>query len=194
MSDCIQIVSAIILFATLVVLSITLCTAYKTYKETQSLNQALCAVKNLKVDEVKDRPIGKEVYKISATIANTGNYVGEKASINWETFLVENLKDVEPKCTKIEKWSWKTKKSQITILPRHEFDVWMYVDKKPFEENIEGNAKAIGIKLTIQYTNAINKENKTYSGSYIVSRMLQAGKDTLDVAFTGSEFETLKYP
>ena len=183
-SDRIQGSIALILFITLVVLILNLLFFWKQNELTQTLNQPLCAVKNVKL--IKVRP---DVYKIDATIMNTGNYVARKASIGWEFFLVEKLKDPQSKTIKIDGWSSKTKK-EMTILPRHEFDLWIiYIKKNEVDKIIDGYEKAVAISLTIEYQN-MDHVTQRYSCTYLITRMLSID-DPYDVQQVESKLETL---
>lgn len=185
MSPCTQIIDIVVHVGTLMVLILTLCFAYKAYIATQALNQPLCAVKSLKIEEVKDRP---NIYYMTAVITNTGNYVGENASIKWETYVYENNGDIAVVKGKLIK---DVTLNQITLLPRHEIETGAYIEKKDVENNINWNKKILVINISIEYRDQTNQENKRYSAIYTVSRLLPS-PHPLTVALVKSSFEILK--
>lgn len=136
-ADRIQIAIAIILFLTLLALMFNLCFLNKQIKLTGVLNQHLCAIKEVKVNEVKGY---NNLIKISAVVANSGNYIAKNASIEWQLYQRENLLSANQPSKKIEGWgSSPSKRSNIAILPKHEFDYFLiYVAKEDLDKRVQG--------------------------------------------------------
>jgi hypothetical protein len=176
-SDYIQIFIALILIGNILFF-------WKQHDLTQTLNQPLCAVKNVRLI-----PVRPDVYKIYATIMNSGNYVAEKVAIDWGLFLVEKLKDPQPIFTPIDPQRSKNK-TEMTLLPKHELDFWIiYIDKKDIDKMVDGYEKAIAISLTVEYKNMDNVTQR-YSCIYLITRMLSTD-DPYDVQPVRSKLEIL---
>ena len=80
-SDWIQLGTALILI-------LNLLAVWQEYRSTQILNQPLCAFKEIKATKPR-----KGVVKVSAVVANFGNYVARDALIGWKTYSIERLKN-----------------------------------------------------------------------------------------------------
>ena len=138
-------------------------------KLTGVLNQPLCAIKEVKVNEVKGY---NNLIKISAVVANSGNYIAKNASIEWQLYQRENLLSANPPSKKIEGWgSSPSKKSDIAILPKHEFDYFLiYVAKEDLDKRVQGYDSGVEVRLIIKYTDMDNKPQQ-YEGSFLIIRV-----------------------
>ena len=184
-NDTIQSVIAFILAVTAAFLFLNLQALNDQIKLTQILNQPLCAIKEIKVEKPRDH-----VVEVSAIIKNFGNYKAKNASINWETILVNNLnmKDENRVYTKIENLS-SERKTQITILPQHEFKHFLFYIEK-FDEMVVGYKSGIRIKLAIEYQDMDNKMER-YSCSYLITRLLVDEQNTYEASLIKSELKNI---
>jgi hypothetical protein len=162
MKDPIQAFIGVTLFLTLVVFIANLVLFWRQNSLTQTLNQPLCAVK-----EVNVKPVHNNVTQFSVKIENYGKYVAEDASIEWDIDGLEDmrdnktafkLKDIQP-----------VKVTDINILPRQEIEFIMFQWlTSEFKEKITGYA-ALRIKLIVEYKD-MNKIGKRYSCTYRITR------------------------
>ncbi|MFA4829976.1 MAG: hypothetical protein WC594_12220 [Thermodesulfovibrionales bacterium] len=168
-ANCIQIAIAFILTVNLIVLYLNLDSLNHQIKLTEVLNQPLCGVKEIKINEVKD-PINR--IKIYAVITNSGNYSAKNASIEWEFYQCKDLIGDKPACNeKIKGWQSSPKNMNITILPKQEFNYFLIdVTKEELSKRVEGYDRGLRIKLTIKYKNMDNNPQQ-YSGSFLIIRV-----------------------
>jgi hypothetical protein len=107
--------------------------------------------------------------------------------LSCEFYLVENLRDSEPKRSKITNFDIR-KNVEIIILPRQEIEYWvMYIDTKDVESIVSGYEKALEANLTIEYKNMDNKLER-YSYSYLITKMMSIpGASPYEVQLRHSE-------
>lgn len=172
----------LILIFTLLALVFNLWFFWKQNNLTQVLNQPICAVKEVKVniDNAKD-------IEISAVIVNSGNYIANNASIEWEFYHVKDLKEKQSS-KKIEGWVLPTsKKSNIAIMPRHEFVMPLVIVKKEKFDNLaRGYESGVEIKLSIEYTD-MKGNPQTYRSSFLITRLGPA--DSYSATIRESSYE-----
>lgn len=172
----------LILIFTLLALVANLWFFWKQNNLTQVLNQPICAVKEVKVniDYAKD-------IEISAVIVNSGSYIAKNASIEWEFYHVEDLKK-EQSFKKIEGWVLpSSKKSNIAIMPRHEFVIPLVIVKKEkFDNLVRGYESGVGITLSIEYTD-MKGNPQTYSSFFLITRLGPA--DSYNATIQESSYE-----
>jgi len=167
MANIIQIIIAIILFLTFLVLILNLRSLQEQIGLTQVLNQPLCAVKEIKINEVN----APNRFKIYAVITNSGNYNAKNATIEWEFYQCDDLISRQT-CNKIKGWhSDPKKKMNVTILPKQEFNYFLIdVPQAGLNERVKGYDRGVGIEITIKYKDMNNSPQK-YSGFYLITRI-----------------------
>ncbi|MDP3260780.1 MAG: hypothetical protein Q8M34_09400 [Thermodesulfovibrionales bacterium] len=168
-ANCIQIVIALVLIFNLCYLNRQIKLTQEQIKLTQVLNQPLCAVKEIKVNEVKDHTNRIKIY---AVITNSGNYTAKNASIEWEFYQCNDLIGHKQPCEKIKGWhSDSRNKMDITILPKQEFNYFLIdVPKERLNKRVEGYDRSLRIKLTIKY-NDMDEKSQQYLGSFLIIRV-----------------------
>lgn len=168
-ADWIQVAIAIILAVNALVLYFNLNSLNRQIKLTEVLNEPLCAVKEIKINEVKDHANRIKIY---AVITNSGNYSAKNASIEWEFYQCKDLVSNKPSCEKIKGWhSDLKKKMNITILPKQEFNYFLIdVPKEVLNKRVKGYDRGLRIKLTIKY-NDMDDKPQQYSGSFLIIRV-----------------------
>jgi hypothetical protein len=182
-NDKIQLAIAIILSFTLIVLGLNLWAFWRQNKLTQSLNQPLCAIKEVKVAKARDH-----VIQISVIIKNFGNYVAKGASFDWEIYAIKKYNDDEQLWKKEKEWK-PAKKTHLVMLPQHEFEnILMFYEKEDFNKMVEGYQGAVGVRLSIEYQD-MNNQIKRYSCVYVITRMLPDKDDTYEVTLKENKIE-----
>ena len=172
--DCVQKVIAISTTLTLIVLILNLYYFWKQVDLTQILNQPICAVKELKVDKVRDN-----VVQISPVIKNFGKIAERNASFEWKINIVENLNNPQKrKITEVTAWS---KKDHIKILPEQEFiGGFRQYTRDDFNNMVRGYDSAILVSMIIGYHDLENKPQR-YSCSYLITRLANLKEDKYEV-------------
>lgn len=137
-------------------------------KLTEVLNQPLCGVKEIKINEVKGTANRIKIY---AVITNSGNYKAESAAIEWKFSQCEDLMGKQL-CKEIEGLrSDPRAKTTITILPKQEFNYFLIdIPKENLDKRVAGYDRGLKIELTIKY-NGMNYNPQQYSGTFLIIRV-----------------------
>jgi hypothetical protein len=182
-ADFIQIGIGIILFITLIIFSLNLILFWKQNCLTQTLNQPLCAVKEVRVEKVRDN-----VVQISVITKNYGKYVAKNVSIEQQIDVIEGIKDV--KTTKSMDGLSPLKKTPITILPEQEFLVsFLQFSTDDFNKIARGYDSMVRVKVVIEYPNMHDKTQR-YSCTYLITRLADIKEDKYEVSLQESKLET----
>lgn len=177
--------NVVIPFITLTVLILNLIYFWSQYDLTQTLNQPLCAVKEVKVLKVRD-----DVIQISAAIKNYGNYAAKNTSISWGFFVCPDIKNKNSMCLETNLGS--KGQTDITVLPQHEFETLLsFINKTEFNKIVIGYDAALAVILTIDYQDMDNIIQR-YSCSYLVTRLLIDKQDTYEVSLKASKLEEIR--
>jgi hypothetical protein len=158
---------------TLVILLLNLNSVSRQIRLTQVLNQPYCAVKELKVIKASgNKTINPaDVFKISLTIKNFGNYVAKKMSIQYKTFKVTNLKGPNSVIQYIA--DSEKQFENITALPQHEFEHLVgYYSRENLNSLIAGYEKGLLLRAVITYQNEMSGKTDQFAISYIVTKLL----------------------
>jgi hypothetical protein len=148
--------------------------AQRQVELTQTLNQPLCAVKELKVDKARSN-----VVQISPVIKNFGKMVEMEASFQWKIDIIKNFND-DKKWTAKNDMPWR-KKDHIKILPEQEFIVgFKQYNTFVFNNMVSGYDSAILVSMIIGYHDLENKPQQ-YSCSYLITRFADIKKDEYEV-------------
>lgn len=173
-------INIVIAILTLSVLGYNLHLFWAQNKFTETLNQPLCAVKQLKASKVTNIP---NVVEISVVIANLGNYVARNAYVESKLYTIKYSGGKEQSRELINGWQPQGIKD-ITILPRHEFDYFLvYVDKAAFNKKVEGYNSLVEVEVIIKYKDLRDKAQQ-YSCLYRITRLL--GEDYYDAILINS--------
>jgi hypothetical protein len=177
----VQAIIAIVLTITFIVLLCNLNAVQKQIRLGEILNQPLCGVKEVNVKQ-STHP---EAMEVDVTIVNAGNEVAKKASISYETALIdrkENKKEIITNLSSIGV-------NSITILPRSEIkNLLFYIRKEDLAKLVIGYDKFIELKVTIEYLN-MKEEKIKYISSYKITRLLSGDLHYYEATIIESDIE-----
>ncbi|MBU2620821.1 MAG: hypothetical protein KKD92_00690 [Proteobacteria bacterium] len=166
---------------------------------TQILNQPFCAVKELRAvkdpdESTKRTKKGKdfvEVVKITSVIKNYGNYVSKKTTLSWSDAIFTIIEKNKIDITKWEAIPKSKSNTVMAVLPQQEIEVFMrYIDKKDFDNMVEGYKTALVVKLTVDYRDMDNKAQQ-YSCFYAITRLLTDDRGVYEVSLKESKLDEI---
>ncbi|NLT24662.1 MAG: hypothetical protein GXX82_16590 [Syntrophorhabdus sp.] len=139
-------------------------------KLTQLLNDPACAIKELRVEKVREN-----VVQISPVLKNYGKSVEKNASFKWKIEIVKNWKD-KAKATRLLATSW-TGTDHLKILPEQDVTpIRIQYHRDRFNDMAKGYESAVLVSITVGYHDLKNQAQR-YTCVYLITRLADLKQD-----------------
>jgi len=181
----IQAVICFVLGVTLCVLVFNLVALGKQIRLTQTLNQPLCGVKDVRVD-----PVREDVKQITVIMKNYGKYIAKSATIALKIDVIQGSRSGKATVLNIKGLRSMMKTRPLDILPEQEFPaLFIQFTKDDFNEIVRGDVdRLVRVEVVTEY-DGIDGEKKRYSCSYLITRLADVRQDKYEISIETSNLD-----